>query len=93
MIVSLSELQMDRVGRVTALPPDGAKTLYRLGLIPGTEVCCLRLCPLGGPGVYRFRGAVYAIRRADAAGVRVEADEVKNPDGAESFRKKRRGVL
>ena len=93
MIVSLSELQMDRVGRVTALPPDGAKTLYRLGLIPGTEVCCLRLCPLGGPGVYRFRGAVYAIRRADAAGVRVEADEEKNPDGAGSFRKKRRGVL
>ena len=93
MIVSLSELQMDRVGRVTALPPDGAKTLYRLGLIPGTEVGCLRLCPLGGPGVYRFRGAVYAIRRADAAGVKVEADGSEDPKRTGVYQKNRRGML
>lgn len=87
MIVSLSELRMDRVGSVTALPPEGARSLYRLGLIPGTEVRCLRRCPFGGPGIYRFRGAIYAIRRVDAAGVRVETKASGDPNMAVTIQK------
>lgn len=87
MNLSLSELQKNRLGRVTVVSPDSSGTFSRLGLIPGTEVRCLRLCPLGGPGVYLVRGAVYAIRRADAAGIHVE---LVGSDRCEMFREKGR---
>lgn len=39
--------------------------LYSLGMIPGTEVCCLHKRN-GGLAAYMVRGAVIAIRLSDA---------------------------
>ena len=61
-----------RPGQCAVLAGGCSADLLRLGLRPGTELRCLRQCPLGGPGLYRFRGAVYALRRRDAAALRVE---------------------
>lgn len=45
-----------------------------IGLVEGTEVVCLGASPLGDPRAYAVRGAVIAIRAADAATVLVAAD-------------------
>ena len=37
-----------------------------LGLVPGTRVTCVGKSPAGDPAAYAFRGAVIALRRADA---------------------------
>lgn len=48
-----------------------ARRLLDLGLIPGTRVTCMGKSPAGDPAAYLIRGAVIALRRADAAGVAV----------------------
>ena len=48
-----------------------ARRLLDLGLIPGTRVECVGRSPAGDPAAYLIRGAVIALRGADAAGVRV----------------------
>ena len=48
------------------LPRARAEALIRLGLIPGTELRCLRRSPFGDPTIYRFRGTSAALRRSDA---------------------------
>ena len=68
MEIGLDRLEPGETGRVLrlALPPERAAALSRLGLIPGTEIRCLRRAPLGDPAAYRFRGTDLALRRADA---------------------------
>ena len=68
MEIGLDRLEPGETGWVLrlALPPERAAALTRLGLIPGTEIRCLRRAPLGDPAAYRFRGTVLALRRADA---------------------------
>ena len=43
----------------------------RLGLVPGTEVRCLRRLPLGDPAVYRWRDIDVALRNRDASRIEV----------------------
>ncbi|SBV96577.1 conserved hypothetical protein [uncultured Eubacteriales bacterium] len=45
------------------------RRLFDIGLIPGTRVTCTGRSPAGDPAAYLIRGAVIALRRADAAGV------------------------
>ena len=47
------------------LPGEKAAALTRLGLVPGTEVRCLRRSPLGDPAAYEFRSTVLALRGCD----------------------------
>ena len=47
--------------------------LQDLGLIVGTEVRCVLRAPSGNPAAYDIRGTVLALRREDAAAVRVRA--------------------
>ena len=49
--------------------PDMRRRLADLGLVEGTRVDCLMVSPLGDPTAYRIRGAVIALRRADACGI------------------------
>lgn len=61
-----------RVGRV------GGERSYRrrlleLGLVPGTEVCVVRVAPLGDPLELSVRGGSISIRMADARQIRVQA--------------------
>jgi ferrous iron transport protein A len=65
----LSKLTEGERGRVLSVDPALRPTTDRLGLIPGTEVLCLRRCPLGDPAVYWFRSTALALRAGDAEGI------------------------
>lgn len=47
--------------------------LMELGLLPGTEVRCLRTAPLGDPLEVELRGYNLSLRRAEAATIGVVA--------------------
>ena len=53
-----------------------ALRLSDLGLTAGSAVTCTMQSPLGAPCAYLVRGAVIALRRADAGIVAVSAPEV-----------------
>ena len=56
------------------LMPDEAKArMEELGLLPDTELCCLYRAPHASPAAYAVGGAVFALRKKDAAGILVEA--------------------
>lgn len=70
----LSSLATGESARVTAVEAAGemGRRLLELGLVEGGEVRCLFRAPAGDPTAYLIRGAVIALRRKDAAEVRVE---------------------
>ena len=76
----LDRLRPGEKGRVLALPQGQRGNLRRLGLIPGTEITCLRRSPLGDPSAYRFRGTTVALRRCDAARIVMEVQKTA-PEG------------
>ncbi len=80
---SLAELRPGQSGIVMGLPPEREDWagLARLGLLPGTEIRCLRRCPLGDPTVYRFRGTELALRRRDAGRILVAEAEADSGEG------------
>jgi len=69
----LAALQEGETARVEKV--DGQSEMCRrlrdLGLIPGTKVTCLGKSPAGDPTAYLIRGAVIALRAADAKSVAV----------------------
>ncbi|MBQ2668775.1 MAG: ferrous iron transport protein A [Clostridia bacterium] len=69
----LSALRCGECGTVRAVETPGAlrRRLQDLGLICGTRVTCVGISPLGDPMAFRIRGAVIALRRADAETVRL----------------------
>ena len=72
--LKLSDLRPGERGRVIALTADGPmrRRFLELGLVGGTEVACVGQSPFGDPRAYEICRAVIAIRRRDAAGVRIE---------------------
>lgn len=58
------ELRMPRAQRTR---------LEELGLLPGTRLQCLFRAPHGSPAAYTVGGAVFALRKEDAARLTVEA--------------------
>lgn len=75
---SLAELGTGDRGVVTALclSSDRATPLVRLGLLPGTEVQCLRRSPLGDPSAYRFRGTTVAMRHLDTKQILIQSEGI-----------------
>ena len=73
---TLAELGAGERGVVTALCLSSARAapFVRLGLMPGTEVQCLRRSPMGDPSVYRFRGTTVALRRLDTRQILVQPE-------------------
>ena len=53
--------------------PAMRRRLADLGLIGGTKITCLYRSPAGDPTAYSFRGAIIALRRKDAARIRVSS--------------------
>ena len=51
-----------------------ARRLMEMGLLPGTRVTVIRVAPMGDPMQLRIRDYALSIRKADAAGVEVEAE-------------------
>ena len=46
--------------------------LMELGMLPGTEVRCIRMAPLGDPLEFEVRGYNLSLRKAEAATIAVE---------------------
>ncbi len=73
MIRTLAMLEEGECARVCSfcMEPALARRLEDMGLIKGTLVHCLQKNHSGGLAAYRIRGAVIALRRQDAGGIRV----------------------
>ena len=74
--IALNELALGASARITGLEATGElrRRLVELGFFEGEKVKKVLKSPLGDPSAYLVRGAVTAIRNADAARVIVEAD-------------------
>ena len=59
--------------------PAMLRRLADLGLVQGTRVTCVLRSPAGDPRAYLIRGALIALRRADADGVRLERQVREQP--------------
>ena len=72
-IFPLSSLLEGEGARVHALRLSGGirRRLQDLGLVAGTRVTCIQRAAAGDPTAYLIRGAVIALRQADAAQIEV----------------------
>ena len=77
----LSALGRGQAARVDALLAQGPmrRRFQDLGLITGTQVECLGPSALGEPCAYLIRGALIALRRADAEGITLERRAQEQP--------------
>ena len=68
-IFPLSGLPEGKGARVHALRLSGGirRRLQDLGLVAGTQVTCIQRAAAGDPTAYLIRGAVIALREADAS--------------------------
>ena len=73
--LSLYELPIGKSGWVEGLTSSGMerRRMLDLGLVRGTEVEALQKSPSGDPVAYAIRGAVIALRREDAAKIRIRS--------------------
>ena len=71
--MTLDALRVGQWGQVAEVLTEPAmrRRLLDLGLVPGTPVSCTAVSPAGDPAAYLIRGAVIALRRRDARGVRL----------------------
>ncbi|MER6332384.1 FeoA family protein [Streptomyces sp. NPDC001034] len=71
----LSDLRPGMSGEITdideSVEPSTARRLFDLGFAPGTEVTVLRRAPLGEPVVFQVVEYEIALRREQAAAIRV----------------------
>ena len=74
----LSDLPAGRSADVAQMDAPGpmGRRLLDLGFTEGTRVQCLYAAPSGEPRAYLVRGAVIALRREDAARVRLLEDSI-----------------
>lgn len=82
--LTLAALPVGESGYVTDISarPSMEHRLMDLGLVRGTRVSCVTRGGAGGPGAYWIRGALIALRQADAEGVRLEREVCARPAGA-----------
>ena len=71
--MSLLEAARNRTYRIEGLdgPEAECRRLLDLGLTPGEEMCVVQAVPLGDPLVVEVRGMRLALRRREAAWIRV----------------------
>ncbi|WP_348638497.1 FeoA family protein [Streptomyces sp. HYC2] len=71
----LADLRPGMSGQVIdideSVEPSTARRLFDLGFAPGVEVTVLRKAPLGDPVVFQVVEYEVALRKAQAAGIRV----------------------
>ena len=69
----LSEAPMNRWFRIERIqgPQQDSRRLIDLGFTPGEEVVVTHSAPLGDPIIIRVRGALIALRKREAAWIRV----------------------
>jgi ferrous iron transport protein A len=69
----LSEVPLNRWYRIERIqgPEQDTRRLIDLGFTPGEEVVVTHSAPLGDPIIIRVRGALLALRKREAAWIRV----------------------
>jgi len=79
--MNLAQTRIGQVVIVEHVAGEGSfrRRLMELGLIPGTRVEVIGVAPLGDPLELLVRGGSLSIRRSEAEGVSVHADEVTSP--------------
>ena len=75
---ALAEGESAYVTEISAGPAMDRR-LTDLGLVRGTRVTCVLRSPAGDPCAYLIRGALIALRRADADGVWLERQVREQP--------------
>ncbi len=72
-VISLDRLEPGRSARIMEIDGESgaARRLREFGLIPGGMIRCRMRSAGGDPTAYEIRGTVIAIRREDAARIRV----------------------
>lgn len=72
--IALSELRPGQTGRISEFlgANDMHHRLMELGMLPGTEIRCIRMAPLGDPLEFEVRGYNLSLRKAEAATIAVE---------------------
>ena len=70
----LSGLAPGQCGKVTAIEVPGSMRgrVMEMGFIIGTVIEVVRLAPMGDPIEFKVRGAHISLRKAEAAGIRVQ---------------------
>ena len=70
----LSGLQPGQRGKVTAIEVPGAMRgrVMEMGFTVGTVIEVVRFAPMGDPMEFKVRGAHISLRKAEAAGIRVQ---------------------
>ena len=82
--MTLDELPVGGWARILTVGGSGPLRQHFLdmGLIPGTVVRLTKLAPLGDPMEFQVDGYSLSLRKADAAGIRIEAIDAVAPDSA-----------
>ncbi len=75
--LKLSALREGESAYVTEISaaPAMERRVTDLGLGRGTRVTCMARSPAGDPCAYLIRGALIALRQADAAGIQMERQQ------------------
>ncbi len=72
-MVTLEDIGIGQSALVTGFAEGApARRLLEMGFVPGTKVTALRTAPLGDPVEYAVMGGRVAMRKVDAAAIRVE---------------------
>ena len=73
---NLSQLATGKTARIKAFRTDVAvhQRLMTMGLLPGMEIKVVQVAPLDDPIAIEFNGQRLSLRRAEAAGILLEAD-------------------
>ena len=76
-VTTLDQLRQGQEGVVAAVKSRGLerRRLMDLGILPGTAIRVEMGNPLGDPLAYRVRGAVIALRQAQAENVEITIQE------------------
>ncbi|MDD2648402.1 MAG: ferrous iron transport protein A [Eubacteriales bacterium] len=75
--MTLDKLPIGKSARILKVLGEGALRCHLLdmGLTPHTEVCVVKVAPLGDPMELRLRGYELTLRKEDAQNIEMEAAE------------------
>ncbi|SDE97997.1 FeoA family protein [Sporomusa acidovorans] len=70
---SLADLMAGTAGRILSVELDGLlrRRVLDLGMVPGTQVECIRKSPVGDPIAFRVRNTTIALRSDDASLIKI----------------------
>ena len=70
---SLAELTVGTACKISSVELDGLlrRRILDLGIIPGTQVQCIRKSPAGDPIAFRVRDTTIALRSDDASLIKI----------------------